>query len=105
MNTHRYDSKAALLNRWWWTTAVAGATATLTAVTALLSVPAGASPTGNNSGNEEPFSRPCFTIQSSWNAALLGDQPECPGPVDPPAAHSQGYADPEPPAGLAKARP
>ncbi len=105
MNTQRYVTKAAHRNRWWRTTAVAGATATLTAVTALLSVPAGASPTGNNSGNEEPFSRPCFTIQNNWNAALLGDQPECPGPVDTPAPHSQGNADPEPPAGLAKAHP
>jgi hypothetical protein len=103
MNAQPSDPKTAQRNHWGTTSAVVGVAATLTAVAALLSAPADASPTGNNTGHEEPFSRPCFTVQSSWNAALDGEQPTCPGPVTTPASHPQGSADPAPPAGLAKA--
>ena len=82
MNTQRHDTNTAHRNHRWPTTAVAGATVTLTAVAALVA------PVGAHAGpdrrefvprvqQDPPQGHPCFLVRATWNEALDGPQPEC----------------------------
>ncbi len=68
------------------------------ASTAFLATPASAAPTSHGYPGEEPFSRQCFMLQSNWNDALDGPQPQCPGP------ESEHSGDPDPLQGAEKLR-
>ena len=74
---------------------VVAATA-LTATTTILTAPsATAGHTAIGSPGEEPFSRPCFMVQATWNEALDGAQPQCPAPTN-TTSSTETAGEPEP---------